>query len=105
MAVSASIADPYLAIIRDDSSLLLLQLDESGDLDEVEVTEQDVAARKWLSASLYSDKNGFFTLTGRKTGNSALSSTLLFLLSVDHQLFVSLQWLSSDLSANTLRLI
>ncbi|KAL2828869.1 CPSF A subunit region-domain-containing protein [Aspergillus pseudoustus] len=88
VAVSASIADPYLAIIRDDSSLLLLQLDESGDLDEVEVTEQDVAARKWLSASLYPDKNGFFTLTGRKTGNSALSSTLLFLLSVDHQLFI-----------------
>ncbi|KAJ6145223.1 hypothetical protein N7470_009118 [Penicillium chermesinum] len=33
---SVSFADPYIAIIRDDSSLLLLQTDESGDLDEAE---------------------------------------------------------------------
>ncbi|KAL2814743.1 CPSF A subunit region-domain-containing protein [Aspergillus granulosus] len=87
VAVSASIADPYLAIIRDDSSLLLLQLDESGDLDEAIVSE-DTATRKWLSASLYLDKNGFFALSGPNTANSPQSSMVLFLLSEDHQLFI-----------------
>jgi cleavage and polyadenylation specificity factor subunit 1 len=89
VAVSASIADPYLAIIRDDSSLLLLQVDESGDLDEVTVPE-DAAARKWLSASIYFDKNDFFALSKPNTVNSPEGSTVLFLLSHVHQLFVSL---------------
>ncbi|KAF9894195.1 mRNA cleavage and polyadenylation factor subunit [Aspergillus nanangensis] len=39
VAVSVSFADPYLAILRDDSTLLLLQADESGDIDEVDLTE------------------------------------------------------------------
>ncbi|KAJ0421006.1 CPSF A subunit region-domain-containing protein [Aspergillus carlsbadensis] len=87
VAVSASIADPYLAILRDDSSLLLLQVDESGDLDEVTVPE-DAAARKWLSASIYFDKSGLFAFTKPNTANSPESSTVLFLLSQDHQLFM-----------------
>jgi cleavage and polyadenylation specificity factor subunit 1 len=89
VAVGASIADPYLAIIRDDSSLLLLQVDESGDLDEVTVPD-DAAARRWLSASIYFDKNDFFALSKPNTANSPEGSTVLFLLSHDHQLFVSL---------------
>ncbi|RDW81797.1 cleavage/polyadenylation factor CFT1 [Aspergillus mulundensis] len=78
VAVSASIADPYLVIIRDDSTLLLLQADDSGDLDEVTVP-QDIASQKWLSGCLYSDKTGFFL------------SSVLFLLNQDHQLFADNQ--------------
>ncbi|KAL3455560.1 CPSF A subunit region-domain-containing protein [Aspergillus heterothallicus] len=87
VAVSASIADPYLAIIRDDSSLLLLQVDESGDLDEATVPA-DTATRKWLSASLYYDATGFFALTGPSMTNSVQGNTILFLLSESHQLFI-----------------
>ncbi|KAL4986956.1 CPSF A subunit region-domain-containing protein [Aspergillus falconensis] len=78
VAVSATLADPYLAIIRDDSTLLLLQADDSGDLDEVTLTE-DVASQKWLSACLYSDKAGFF---------AAPLASVLFLLNQDHQLYI-----------------
>lgn len=83
MAVSASFADPYLAIIRDDSSLLLLQADDSGDIDEVDVSE-DIAAQKWLSCCLYQDKAGIFS------GISGKSQDVLclFLLSSDCRLFV-----------------
>jgi cleavage and polyadenylation specificity factor subunit 1 len=77
--------DPYLAIIRDDSTLLLLQADDSGDLDEVTLSE-DVVSQKWLSACFYSDNAGFFT---------APFASILFLLNQDHQLYVSVLTLPS----------
>lgn len=88
VAVNASITDPYLAIIRDNSTLLLLQADDSGDLDEVTVAE-DVTNRKWLSASLYCDKANFFALHKPRAANLPTRSVLMFLLSQDHQLYVS----------------
>ncbi|KAL4813383.1 CPSF A subunit region-domain-containing protein [Aspergillus spinulosporus] len=78
VAVSATLVDPYLAIIRDDSTLLLLQADDSGDLDEVPLSE-DVVSQKWLSACFYSDKAGVF---------AAPSTSILFLLNQDHQLYI-----------------
>jgi cleavage and polyadenylation specificity factor subunit 1 len=83
VAVSASLADPYLAIICDDSTLLLLQADKSGDLDEVTV---DGLNQKWLSACLYSDKTGFFA---HPEDHSFPNGIFLFLLSPDYQLYVS----------------
>ncbi|KKK23785.1 hypothetical protein AOCH_000296 [Aspergillus ochraceoroseus] len=87
VAVSASLADPYLAIIRDDSTLLLLQADDSKDLDEVTVPE-DIAAQKWLSSCLYSDKTGFFTSLDPSTTKSPQSEIFLFLLSQDCKLYI-----------------
>ncbi|KAJ5092215.1 hypothetical protein NUU61_007085 [Penicillium alfredii] len=59
-AVSVSFADPYLVILRDDSSLLLLQADASGDLDEVSLPEE-ISTSKWHSACLYHDTMQAFT--------------------------------------------
>ncbi|KAI5289529.1 mRNA cleavage and polyadenylation factor subunit [Ascosphaera aggregata] len=58
-AISVTFSDPYIAIIRDDQSLLLLQADKSGDLDEIPL-ESQVSNQKWLSASLYRDTCEFF---------------------------------------------
>ena len=88
MAVSASFADPYLAILRDDSSLLLLQADDSGDLDEVPIDEP-FTSTKWLSCSLYQDKKKAFSFIKSTPGSSSQSDVLLFLLSSDCKLFVS----------------
>ncbi|KAL3470459.1 CPSF A subunit region-domain-containing protein [Aspergillus californicus] len=87
VAVNASITDPYLAIIRDNSTLLLLQADDSGDLDEVTVAE-DVTNRRWLSASLYCDKANFFALHKPRAANLPTKSVLMFLLSQDYQLYI-----------------
>jgi cleavage and polyadenylation specificity factor subunit 1 len=87
MVMSASFADPYLAIIRDDSSLLLLQADSSGDIDEVDVNEE-TAAQKWLSCCLYRDKAGVFS-AGPASEKSTQGDLCLFLLSLDSRLFVS----------------
>ncbi|KAJ5088160.1 Cleavage/polyadenylation specificity factor A subunit C-terminal [Penicillium angulare] len=84
-AVSASFADPFLAILRDDSSLLLLQMDASGDLDEVSLPEE-LSKLAWHSASLYLDTSQFFRLDQGSDTVQAQGNTLLFLLSPEYKL-------------------
>lgn len=50
--VHSFFCDPYLLIIRQDSSLQVLEVDDSGDLDEVERGDA-ILAQKWLSGCLY----------------------------------------------------
>lgn len=83
---SVSFADPYIAIIRDDSSLLLLQADESGDLDEVALPEQ--ISSKWRLGHLYHDKQNLFHELGTDT-NVAQGKYLLILLNEESNLSVS----------------
>lgn len=88
LAVSASFADPYLAILRDDSSLLLLKADDSGDLDEVLLPE-DIFSLKWCSACLYRDNDQVFSSSDSKSADTADGNIILFLLSTDYKLSVS----------------
>ncbi|KAI5292931.1 mRNA cleavage and polyadenylation factor subunit [Ascosphaera acerosa] len=87
-AVTATFADPYIAIIRADRSLLLLQADKSGDLDEVLLGEDLQRSRSWVAASLYVDSGRFF---GRSTSTANTNpNVLLFLLDTEGrvQIFV-----------------
>jgi cleavage and polyadenylation specificity factor subunit 1 len=88
LAVSASFADPYLAILRDDASLLLLQADDSGDLDEVSLPD-DLSSLKWRSACLYRDNEQVFSSSDSKSTDTADENIILFLLSTDYKLSVS----------------
>ncbi|KAI5255757.1 protein CFT1 [Aureobasidium subglaciale] len=67
--IHASFCDPFLLLLREDSSLQILQVDKSGDLDELERGDAALAS-KWLSGSVYKSE---------KTGNKALA----FLLNAD----------------------
>ncbi|KAK6001203.1 hypothetical protein QM012_003286 [Aureobasidium pullulans] len=67
--VHSSFCDPYLLLLREDSSLQILQVDKSGDLDELERGDAALAS-KWLSGSVYRSE---------KTGDKALA----FLLSAE----------------------
>ncbi|CEO58535.1 hypothetical protein PMG11_03252 [Penicillium brasilianum] len=84
LAVSASFADPYLGILRDDSSLLLLQADDSGDLDEISLPDE-LSSLKWRSASLYQDNDQVFS---SKSADTADGNIILFLLSTDYKLSI-----------------
>lgn len=86
IAVSASFADPYLAILRDDSSLLLLQTDASGDLEEVSLPGE-MSLLKWHTGCLYHDKHQSFGALHSKA-SVAEQSILLFLLNAEHKLSV-----------------
>ncbi|KAI9835730.1 MAG: hypothetical protein M1819_001908 [Sarea resinae] len=75
--VSVSFADPYLLIVRDDASIVVLEADDSGDLDEVERGDA-LMSMKWLSGSLYRDRNGAIEMkSGREKSQGKV---LMFLL-------------------------
>lgn len=77
--VSASFADPYVLLIRDDSSAVVLTADESGDLDEVSQSEA-FKAGNWLSGSLYEDSNDVLRLEYPEESEDEASNVLMFLL-------------------------
>ncbi|KAE8411896.1 CPSF A subunit region-domain-containing protein [Aspergillus pseudocaelatus] len=87
MAISSSLVDPYVAILRDDSTLLLLHADDSGDLDEVELNEQ-LATSKWTSCCLYFDKTGIFSSLSATSEKLTPKSMTLFLMTQDCRLFI-----------------
>ncbi|KAJ5677429.1 Cleavage/polyadenylation specificity factor A subunit C-terminal [Penicillium maclennaniae] len=86
LAVSASFVDPYLAILRDDSSLLVLQADDSGDLDEVSLPDE-ISSSKWRSTCLYNDKHEAFGKC-HPSPNAAKENVLIFLLSMDNKVSI-----------------
>ncbi|KAF3403665.1 Protein cft1 [Penicillium rolfsii] len=86
LAVSASFADPYLTILRDDASLLLLQADESGDLDEISLPD-NLSSVKWRSACLYQDNEQVFN-SSDSTSTHTAGNIVLFLLSTDYKLSI-----------------
>lgn len=81
--------DPYVLIIRDDFSLVVLNADESGDLDEVERGEA-LQQNEWVSGSLYDDSSDAFRLeTDDSDGDEEVGNVLLFLLNAAGGLYVS----------------
>ena len=78
--VSASFADPYVLLVRDDFSAILLTEDESGDLDEVPRGEA-FRKGKWFSGSLFEDSNDVLRLEYPEDSDDEAGNVLLFLLS------------------------
>lgn len=73
--IHSSFCDPYLLLLREDSSLQILQVDKSGDLDELERGDAALAS-KWMSGNIYKSD---------VTGGKALA----FLLNADGGLAVN----------------
>lgn len=88
-AISASIADPLLLIIRDDSSVFVAQMDSSNELEELEKEDQTLATTKWLTGCLYADTTGAFAEEVAGKGGKPAQAILVFLLSAGGSLYVS----------------
>lgn len=58
--LSASICDPYLLLIRDDSSALVAEMSSDDELEELEKPEGKLRSTKWVSGCLYADNTGVF---------------------------------------------
>lgn len=86
--ISASFADPYVLLVRDDASVMILKADESGDLDEIERGDE-LLITKWLSGSLYEDADDSFRLGPDDETEDDTANVLMFLLSADGGLYVS----------------
>lgn len=86
--VSASFAEPYVLLIRDDSSITLVKAEESGDLEEVGQGDH-LESSKWLSGSLFDDLNDVFHLEADDESQEEGGNVLMFLLSAEGALKVS----------------
>ena len=87
--VGASFAEPYLLLLRDDSTIVILKADDAGELEEVE-SQSMLAGGKWVSGSLFDDSNDVFRLESNEEDmDDEGGSILLFLLNIDGGLLVS----------------
>ena len=111
-AISASFADPYVLVLKDDYCILLLKTDKTGELDEVDLGTE-LRDGKHISACLYSDQQGTFTkqnppmatatncIIALLSSAGALSIYSLSSLQIRLFFYEGLQFLPSILSHNT----
>ena len=75
-------------LLGEDGHLSVFRADDSGDLEEVQISET-LGSQEWQSGSLYDDVNDCFGLTNSK-GEDELTSILMFLLTVEGGLQVNI---------------
>lgn len=78
--IRASFLDPYVLLIKNDLSIVLLTADETGDLDEIEQGDS-LKEGKWSSGYLYEDSNDIFRLEFGEDSEDEAGNVLMFLLS------------------------
>ncbi|EKD18229.1 uncharacterized protein L3040_007600 [Drepanopeziza brunnea f. sp. 'multigermtubi'] len=86
--VSASFADPYLLLFRDDSSIFVAQSDENNELEEIEREDDALLATKWLTGCLYADSRGVFAPVQSDKGQKVEENVMMFLLSAGGALHI-----------------
>src|SRR5438876_10335062 len=86
--ISASFADPYLLLVRDDSSVLILVSDESGEIEEFDRSEA-LLSTQWLSGCLYTDRDGVLAASKESIRNPQRPDILMLLLTAEGCLQVS----------------
>ena len=101
--ISASFAEPYILLIRDDFAATVLKADEESELDEVERGEA-LSKNRWVSGSLYEDSNDVFRLELNEEDEGEGRNVLAFLLNREGELkvryiFVALGVLERRLSS------
>ena len=89
----ASIADPYILLVRDDASVLIARMDSTLELEELEKNDTSLSSKKWITGSLYEDKYGVFLQTTSDKGTNSGENIVMFLLSKTGALYVCQSWL------------
>jgi hypothetical protein len=87
--VSASFADPFLLLLRDDSSVFVAHCDDDNELEEIEREDDKLLSTKWLSGCLYADPTGAFANIQSDKGQKPSENIMMFLLSAGGALYVS----------------
>ena len=86
--VTASLADPFILLIRDDASIFVVKCDDSYDLEEVERVDDVLLKTKWLTGCLYADNSGIFSESQPDKDNKDEEKIMMFLLSAGGALYV-----------------
>ncbi|TPX19066.1 uncharacterized protein E0L32_011227 [Thyridium curvatum] len=85
--ISASIADPYLLLIRDDSSAVVAALNKDNELEELDRGDKILVSTKWLTGCLYTDSQGVFSKVDSNQGKES-ENVMMFLLSATGSFYV-----------------
>ena len=88
--ISASFADPFVLLIRDDASIFVAQCDDDNELEEVERVDDALLSTKWLAGCLYWDSMGYFATSQSDKGIKVGENVMMFLLSANGALYVSI---------------
>ena len=87
--IAASILDPFILLVKNDSTLALLRSEENGDVEEIEATAASSEIR-CISACLYEDTNDVLRLPFDDDSDVEATNVLAFLLTPHGGLKVSL---------------
>jgi cleavage and polyadenylation specificity factor subunit 1 len=89
--ISASFADPFVLLIRDDASIFVAQCDDNNDLEELDRVDDTLLSTKWLAGCLYWDSMGVFASGQSDKGIKVGENVMMFLLSAGGALHVSIR--------------
>jgi cleavage and polyadenylation specificity factor subunit 1 len=84
----ASIADPYILLVRDDASIFIAKMDNNLELEELERDDTSLTSKRWITGCLYEDKLGVFLRTPSDKGAKYGENIVMFLLSKTGALYV-----------------
>ncbi|KAI1165692.1 CPSF A subunit region-domain-containing protein [Nemania serpens] len=84
----ASIADPFILLIRDDASIFIAKMDNNQELEELEKDDTSLTSKKWITGCLYEDQYGVFLRTPGDKGTKFGENIVMFLLSKTGALYV-----------------
>lgn len=90
--LSASICDPYLLLIRDDSSAFVAHMNSDDELEEMDKTHSVLPSTKWASGCLYEDTTGLFSSLPSEKDEKKTKKIFMFLLSNTGTLQVYSNW-------------
>lgn len=96
--LSASIADPYLLLIRDDSSAFIAHMDSNNELEELERGDK-LTSTKWLTGCLYTDKSSIFAKSQPRSETKSGENVVMFLLSAAGALHVGFSLINAALES------
>ncbi|RDW87599.1 hypothetical protein BP5796_03293 [Coleophoma crateriformis] len=82
---SASFADPFLLLLRDDASIFVAQCDDNNELEEIEREDDALLTTKWLTGCLYDDIGAVFA---SGPSDRASQKVMMFLLSAGGALHI-----------------
>ncbi|CAK7563657.1 MAG: mRNA cleavage and polyadenylation factor subunit [Sporothrix epigloea] len=85
--LSASIADPYLLVIRDDASAIVAEMNKDVELEELERGEGPLVSTRWATGCLYHDTQHIFTAEPSEISDQ-VESIFMFLLSETGQFHI-----------------
>jgi cleavage and polyadenylation specificity factor subunit 1 len=85
----ASLADPFLLLIRDDASILVARCDDDNDLEEIERDDDILLTTKWHTGCLYRDTAGAFTSIQQNKRSNDAGPVYMFLFNSEGTLYVS----------------